>query len=498
MPFDPDAYLAEGNASPSPQGQAMPQGTPMPSPSPKQFDPDAYLSEGESTAHKILNSKPVQYGLRGLDYLGGMGRVAASGIAGLIDPKILKADDVLRMIKGQAPSTKEYMERAGVPQGGSLSDVLPNAFSPPGSGGIPSLSRPEKGGPLDVTARGAAGFAGDVALDPLTYLTMGVGNAAKAAAQGGQKLSMADRLGQLIARPAGTTLDAAGSKIYNSGLKNVDKVITSSKVGKEAIAPELMNAGKWGNAQTLADANQALRSEAGRTIGNVAQKASEKGAVVDMLPATEEAWKLAMKMKESPRPEVVKAGEDAAELLTSYVKRGKVPVDEAMKWATEANKFASRKAFAPLTAADATYGEALDRAIGQGIAGEASSAIKGSVPELHPDFLKANQVYGSAKAAGKPFETEVSKEATKNPISAIDGMILASSAGSAALHNPSTMMTLLGTYAGKKAAQGMNTMAGRTGAGLMLRKAAVPADPILRRSAWAQLLEPNQNEEENQ
>lgn len=62
----------------------------------------------------------------------------------------------------------------------TFSDVLDSAGVDEG----PHL----KLGPLDVSARDAAGFVADVALDPTTYLTFGAGAAAKAGAKGAGKL----------------------------------------------------------------------------------------------------------------------------------------------------------------------------------------------------------------------------------------------------------------------------------------------------------------------
>jgi hypothetical protein len=70
--------------------------------------------------------------------------------------------------KGQKEGFAQVMEQAGVGQLGSLSDIAPWLYSETGKG-LPL----EKGGLFDVTGRGAIGFVGDVALDPVTYITAG-------------------------------------------------------------------------------------------------------------------------------------------------------------------------------------------------------------------------------------------------------------------------------------------------------------------------------------
>ena len=92
---------------------------------------------------------------------------------------ITRPEDFKRGLEGNPPSVDEYLERGGVGKGFEASGVwnsLPALLKPAliknlkfaekGQGGF---LQPEKGGSLDFSARGAAGAAGDVATDPLTY-----------------------------------------------------------------------------------------------------------------------------------------------------------------------------------------------------------------------------------------------------------------------------------------------------------------------------------------
>jgi len=119
----------------------------------------------------IREAEPI---LRTLDYPAGLVRGA---IAGGLEAATGRDDlvDIKDVIKGKAPSSGEILEKLGVPEGGSLSDVLPGMYSKTGKG----LAL-EKGGLFDPTARGVAGAAIDVALDPLALLA---GKGAKAVAK---------------------------------------------------------------------------------------------------------------------------------------------------------------------------------------------------------------------------------------------------------------------------------------------------------------------------
>lgn len=73
------------------------------------------------------------------------------------------------------PSVAEMAEKAGVPEGGKLSDVV-SGYKAPGAG---AWYEPERGGLLDPTIRGTGATVVQAAIDPLTYLTGGASAAAK-------------------------------------------------------------------------------------------------------------------------------------------------------------------------------------------------------------------------------------------------------------------------------------------------------------------------------
>lgn len=115
----------------------------------------------ETGAEVLQKAEPV---LRLLDYPAGLVRGA---IAGGLESATGRDDlvDIKDVIRGKAPSSSEIMEKMGVPEGKSLSDVLPGMYSKTGKG----LAL-QKGGLFDPTARGVAGAVADIALDPLSLL----------------------------------------------------------------------------------------------------------------------------------------------------------------------------------------------------------------------------------------------------------------------------------------------------------------------------------------
>lgn len=82
-------------------------------------------------------------------------------------------EDFIKTATGDAPRSSEYLNRMGVPQMGQISDVAPSLFRPAGSEPVRqtlgntgiSYVLPEKGGPVDITGRGAIGGILDIISD---------------------------------------------------------------------------------------------------------------------------------------------------------------------------------------------------------------------------------------------------------------------------------------------------------------------------------------------
>lgn len=173
----------------------------------------------------------VDYALRGLDYLAGGGRTAVAALGDLLTEKnITSVEDWEKALKGKATPSSEFMKRADIPEGGSLSDVLPGIYNESGAG-----LKLQKGGWADPTARGAAGFALDTLSDPLTYATGG-GNF----------------VGKRLLRPLATTAEKTAYPIFKQGLARVDASVVG-KLAKGVPLPSkvLFDEGIWGRLGTI-------------------------------------------------------------------------------------------------------------------------------------------------------------------------------------------------------------------------------------------------------
>lgn len=148
--------------------------------------------------------------MRGLDYAGG---VARTGVGEFIDAFVpgnnVTGDDWKKALVGKAPTSSQYLEKLGVGEMGSLSDIAPGLYSDTGKG-----MALQRGGSLDITGRGTVGTALDIASDPLTYVTLGAAPLVK----------NAPKLLKDVISPLKTAGQYAGKKIYKSAFKEADEV----------------------------------------------------------------------------------------------------------------------------------------------------------------------------------------------------------------------------------------------------------------------------------
>lgn len=181
-------------------------------------------------------------------------------------------------VKGEKRAFGEVMEGAGVGELGSLSDIASPLFSESGKG----LAL-QRGGPLDITGRGALGFALDIAADPLTYLGgAGLGRrvateagSMKLLSEAGESLFRASR-GKVLAETAegGIKLTQADRYVAKRALeaaRDADvaagRLRTTAQIGKAVASGEdkaALAAGREA-AEDLATAKVEQAIRAGRT-----------------------------------------------------------------------------------------------------------------------------------------------------------------------------------------------------------------------------------------
>lgn len=174
--------------------------------------------------------------LRRLNTLSGTTRgVAFQALEPLVGKQLVSMKE---LGSATVPQTSELLARMGIPEGYSLSDIVPSMYSPSGK----EWTKFQKGGFLDPSVRGAAGLVGDVALDPSTYLLP----ALKGAGVLGPKLApYVAKMGPTATRAAEIALNPLGEALTGAikGVGTVGKAVAGklSQFSPEEAVQYLQN-----------------------------------------------------------------------------------------------------------------------------------------------------------------------------------------------------------------------------------------------------------------
>lgn len=355
-----------------------------------------------------------------LDYAGGFARTGLAGAAGAakmgyeaatgqpLSEPVAGPADVLAAAKGKAPGTAEYLRRLGVPEGGSL-----------------------RIGDTKITARGAAGLAGDIATDPLTAV--------------GKLVKEIPYLTKFLQSPSRAT-EAIGEAVYRSGLSKIDQKLAQR--GSGALSDVLIAEGApVGSLKKIGDKVDAISETIRGTRQGLYDRATELGVTIDTSYPLKRAEAVIEKFSKDPG--LAPAMSELRGLVERYKAAGKVSIDELSAWKT--NLYDSLPAsafdgFGKLKGQAKTLKAALAADFRDAIVGAGNKAEKG----LGNAIDKLNEKWGILLEAQKPLAKGVGGGTGKLG-TAIDGLLLGSGNGWA--------------LAGKKAAEVANTTAVKTAVG---------------------------------
>ena len=236
------------------------------------------------------------------DYPGGFIRSGLANVAGLAQGRtdVVTEEDLAAAEKGKAPSSEEYLRRLGVSEGGSFMI-----------------------GGMKISSRGAAGFALDVATDPLTLIA--------------KTVRSIPYLEKIIGAP-GRAAETLGQAVYKSAVSAAEQRLAKKgliKAGTQPLGEALIEAGApIGNAAKL----EAKVAAIADTMGNMRQalydKATSLGVTIDV-----EGWPLkrAEAVLNSMRevPTLRGAADDLQKFMDIYRAEGKVTIDKVSKWKTQ-------------------------------------------------------------------------------------------------------------------------------------------------------------------
>lgn len=404
-----------------------------------------------------------------LGYLGGVTRTGLGSLSDAVaGTKLTKSGDMFKALGGEAPSSAEMLERQGVGSGGSLSDMFPGIYSETGEG-----MALQKGGMLDPTARGAAGFVLDQATDPLTYI--GIRGAAGLIEKGGEKLFK-------------------GAK----ALKHADKV--AEIYGKKPVSDVLFKNGVWGTASKIEEKAGDLASNLGKSRDALVKQADQnlisKGAdVVDEEAIIRPVKEKIAEWKVSGDPALEEAASNVEKRLKPYddkfsrephvkMKEGaseivlpkEYSIEELGKLKTNIYKQLPKNAYnqSALTPLE----DDLMKLFGRGAKEEIEKSVsRGVSPEAGQQLKNLNEDVGTLLTTQQKLMQEGKKTVNSGILTGMDGVMMGLTHG-----NPAAIAV-------KKSADLLKSNFFRTGAGLGINRGAKAAGKGLEKvglnNRWA-------------
>lgn len=429
-------------------------------------------AEAQEPSWKDKLKTAAGYALKPLDYAGGLVRTSVAGsvqgganavgkmremATGEADetPQIVTPDDAISALKGSAPSLTEYMKRGGVPQMGSLSDIAPIAFSKD-----PGSWRPTPGGNYDPNVRGAMGMAGDIALDPLTYLGAGPLKALLPGGKGGAAI-------EHVLNPAENAFKVGGESLYKSApiMKAADAI--NNRYGKQAASDILFDQGVTGTGRQIATKAENLAGGVGAERDALLNQADQAGGVLNMNAAMSPAESFIHKIRASRDPQLLPVA-DALEqrvaeykglqareaqtipgkTVTSEVPVGTVPDswELATKTVTQTTPDQLIPGVRGVTPSEgsgfktslyndtgnATWdtlrktpqGALGNKTLARGLDAETSAAAEKAIPGSGQKIDALNDTWGALLTPRKALEAEALKGEKKNLFTSVDGLAL--------------------------------------------------------------------------
>lgn len=465
------------------------------------------VGHGLDTAGGAVRTTLAQLLQHKLKGMAGIAQVAGAPV----DPdkiNFAKPEDIANTLRSEAPRTKEYLERVGLPNA-NLSDIVPG-YAEAGKGG---MFTPEKGGKLDPSALGAAGLVGDIATDPLTYLSAGLSNAAKTGTTSDllkksllandQGLTMGGKIANMVLNPIESLSRGGAKSAYAKAFEKVD-----SKFNKpEQLAKIAQETGFWGSPESSVEHFKNINQKAGDKIGTLMDSAASNGAEVNLDKSFQSALAKANELKGTGNLEDaalasqiekrVKELQDAhAKFETSIVPEvpaqyqtpmyGKeelvpgtgipqqviknrigstVPVNEANQIKSNLNSFTN---FNP-SDIDAVANQSR-KAVAQPLSSSIKDAIKVSDPDLYERLLEANDRYSSTSPQVmkklEQFSTQAPQQRGPFGGTKVDAILGGAGLAGATHTGGASMLPLVA----KKLMDAGQSFEGRTARGALLNK----------------------------
>ena len=379
----------------------------------------------EAKDERGLLRKGFDYGMRALDYPGGLVRTGAAELADAFAPgDRVTGDDWKSALEGQAPTSAQYLERMGLEEGPSVN--------------LPLLGK--------TSLRDAEGFALDVVSDPLTLVSK-------------------------AAKPVAGLLERTGAKTYKSGLKKIDERLIEKGAGP--VSDILLKEGKTGTTKKLAkDADKILADKMSKRAA-IYEEADKLGAKIDMPRALSGVYEKIQKLRKDPG--LTDMADRLENFVSKYASEGPVDLKTASQWKTNFYNALPESAFDSFGKLKGPAKE-IEREMARGLQNAIESVAESTKSGLGQGISSLNKDAQSLIGAKKPFAMQARRATTPNAFSTVDFML-----GSGGLiHSPGAAIGLLGA---KKLGDLSKTTVFRTnvGKGLIDVSKLESLDPVIQR-----------------
>lgn len=373
-----------------------------------------------------LGAQAFDYGMRALDYAGGLSRTTLAQMADTFtDKNSVTGDDFMKALKGKAPGSEELLGRFDIPEGASVQ--------------LPFLG--------ETSVRDVGGFALDVAADPLTYLSLGALPGAKYAAKG---LNVAKK-----------PLSNLGKKVYKSGFKNIDEALANK--GKKELSEIMLERGVTGTTKNIEKQANKIADNLLAERTDLINKLDGGGARVDFSNAFDDVIKQNDELRRVPGQRA--QADDLAGKILEYADEGQVPLAQATKAKTmlyDSLPQSAYNVYGP-TKGGTEFTKNMSKAIKDAIEKAAEESSQGAGSKI----AGLNEDLGTLLSSRKPLQRQVGKATTKDAFTSVDG-------GLAAI-NPLAALTKKGadlsktTYFRTKLGKGLKDTADSGVADILLR-----------------------------
>ncbi len=270
-----------------------------------------------------------------LDYARGLvaAGVVAPALEAVTGKEITKPGTFEKVLEGLqiAPSSADILEKIGVQEGGSFSNVLPDLYSETGD----EFLKFKKGGMLDPTERGAAGFAIDIATDPATWLSGGLSQLAKSTGKGVKELTeqlaketakgssddllkqisnklmlakgkdVAAKAASFTVDPMSSILKQAGKGVYKTAFLSPD--VIAKERGARPLSELAWENDIWGRRSTMEDKFAQKAKESLDTRDAIYDAMGSSSARIDYDKAFAKAQKIAAEQRKAGNMEAAAA-----------------------------------------------------------------------------------------------------------------------------------------------------------------------------------------------